>query len=137
MNSRSLTSSSSITTLRPALPSIFVMVSIAMFLLGMLDDTAQFQILVQRLYEGRYLHRAPAHHVVDLYHLVESLDLFAVVEVTQIPSDPLVQLLADELVAARRRLTRAGARAYSHHVLGVLTDLPHLFRLRLRRDRPF
>src|SRR5680860_129001 len=98
MNCRSLTSSSSITTLRPALPSIFVMVSIAMLLRGMLDDTEQFQVLVQRLHKGRYLHRAPAHHVVNLYHLVESLDLFAVVEVTQIPSDSFVHLLADELV---------------------------------------
>src|SRR5829696_5664101 len=137
MNCKSLTSSSSIVTLRPALPSIFVMVSIAMFLLGMLADTEQFQILVQRQYEGRHLHRAPTHHVVDTYHLVKALYLFSVVEVTQIPSDPLVQLLADELVPARRRLTRTGARTYSHHVLGVLTDLPHLFRLRLRRDRPF
>src|SRR5215217_1795208 len=137
MNCRFLTSSSSIVTLRPALPSIFVMVSIAMFLLGMLYDTEQFQILLQRLYEGRHLHRAPAHHVVDTYHLAQALYLFSVVKVTQIPPDPLVQLLADELVPARRRLTRTGARAYSHHVLGVLTDLPHLFRLRLRRDRPF
>src|SRR5215208_989011 len=137
MNCRFLTSSSSIKTLRPALPSIFVMVSIAMFLLGMLDDTEQFQILVQRLNKGRYLHRAPAHHVVDLYHLAQALDLFAVVEVTQIPSDPLVYLLAGKLVPARRRLARTGACAYSHHVLGVLTDLPHLFRLRLGRDRTF
>src|SRR5215218_8169334 len=137
MNCKSLTSSSSIVTLRPALPSIFVMVSIAMFLLGMFEDTEQFQILVQRLQEGRHLHRAPAHHVVDTYHLAQALDLFAVVEVTQIPSDSLVYLLAGELVPARRRLARTGARSYSHHVLGVLTDLPHLFRLRLRRDRPF
>src|SRR5215211_762270 len=137
MNCRFLASSSSIKTLRPALPSIFVMVSIAMFLLGMLDDTEQFQILIQRLNKGRYLHRAPAHHVVDLYHLVKALDLLAVIEVTKIPPDPLVQLLADELVPARRRLACTGARAYSHHVLGVRTDLPHLFRLRLRRDRTF
>src|SRR5215207_1644078 len=137
MNCRSSTASSSIKTLRPALPSIFVMVSIAMFLLGMFDDTEQFQILVQRLNKGGYLHRASSYHVVYLYHLVEPLDLFAVVKVTQIPPDPLVQLLADELVPARRRLTRTGARPYSHHVLGVLTDLPHLFRLRFGRDRPF
>src|SRR5215208_2561906 len=137
MNCRFLTSSSSIKTLRPALPSIFVIVSIAMFLGGMLADTKQFQVLVQRLQKGRHLHRAPTHHIVDLYYLVEALDLFAVIEVTQIPPDPLVQLLADELVPARRRLTRTGARANSYHVLGVLTDLPHLFRLRLRRDRPF
>src|SRR5829696_1655515 len=137
MNCKSSTALSSIRTLRPALPSIFVMVSIAMFLLGMLADTEQFQMLVQRLQKGRHLHRAPSHHVVDTYHLIESLDLFAVVEVTQIPPDPLIQLLADELVPARRRLTRTGARAYSHDVLGVLTDLPHLFLLRLRRDRPF
>src|SRR5829696_3738289 len=137
MNCRFLTSSSSIKTLRPALPSIFVMVSIAMFLLGMLDDTEEIQILVQRLNKGGHLHRAPTHHVVDTYHLVKVLDLFSVVEVTQIPPDPLVYLLTDELVPARRRLTRTGARAYSHHVLGVLTDLPHLFRLRLRRDRTF
>src|SRR5215208_3184475 len=137
MNWWFLTSSSSIKTLRPALPSIFVMVSIAMFLLGMLDDTEQFQILVQRLNKGRHLHRAPAHHVVDTYHLVKARYLFSVIEVTQIPPDPLVQLLTGKLVPARRRLTRTGARAYSHHVLGVLTDLPHLFRLRLRRDRPF
>src|SRR5215208_8215495 len=137
MNCRSLTSSSSIKTLRPALPSIFVMVSIAMFLGGMLDDTEQFQILVHRLYKSRHLHRAPSHLVVDTYHLVKALYLFSVVEVTQIPPDPLVQLLADELIPARRRLTRTGARAYSHHVLGVLTDLSYLFGLRLRRDRPF
>src|SRR5215210_5450504 len=137
MNCRSLTSSSSIKTLRPALPSIFVMVSIAMFLRGMLDYTEQFQVLVPRLNKGRYLHRAPVHHVVDPNYLVKALDLFSVVEVTQIPLNPLVQLLADELVPARRRLTRTGARAYSDHTLGVLTDLPHLFRLRLRRDRPF
>src|SRR5215208_2737739 len=137
MNCRSLTSSSSIKTLRPALPSIFVMVSIAMFLGGMLDDTEQFQILVQRLNKGRHLHRAPSHLVVDTYHLVKALYLFSVVEVTQIPPDPLVQLLADELVPARRRLSRTGVRAYSHHVLGVLTDLSHLFGLQLRRDRPF
>src|SRR5215210_4567870 len=109
MNCKSLTSSSSIVTLRRALPSILVMVSIAMFLRGMFDDTEQFQVLVQRLNKGRHLHRAPAHHVVDLYHLAQALDLFAVVEVTQVPSDSFVQLLADELVAARRRLTRAGA----------------------------
>src|SRR5215218_964331 len=137
MNCRFLTSSFSIVTLRPALPSIFVMVSIAMFLLGMLDDTEQFQILVQSLNKGGNLHRAPAHHIVDTYHLAQALYLFSVVKVTQIPPDPLVQLLADELVPARRRLTRTGARAYSHHVLGVLTDLPHLFRLRLGRDRTF
>src|ERR671912_2124858 len=112
MNCRFLTSSSSIVTLRPALPSIFVMVSIAMFLLGMLDDTEQFQILVQRLKKGRHLHRTPAHHVVDLYYLVKALDLFSVVEVTQIPPDSLVQLLAGELIPARRRLTRTCARAY-------------------------
>src|SRR5215203_939761 len=137
MNCKSSTALSSIRTLRPALPSIFVMVSIAMFLLGMLADTEQFQMLVQRLQKGRHLHRAPSHHVVDTYHFIESLDLFAVVEVTQIPPDSLVQLLADELVPARRRLSRTGARAYCHHVLGVLTDLPHLLLLRLRRDRPF
>src|SRR5215216_4145 len=137
MNCRSLTSSSSINTLRPALPSIFVMVSIAMFLRGMVGDFEQFQILVQRLYEGRYLHRAPAHHIVDLYNLVEPLDLFSVVEVTQVPPYSFVYLLAGKLVPARRWLTRTGARAYGHQVLGVLTDLPHLFRLRLRRDRPF
>src|SRR5215203_4639309 len=137
MNCRSLTSSSSIKTLRLALPSIFVMVSIVRFLRGMLADTKQFQVLVQRLQEGRHLHRAPAHHVVDVYDLVELLDLFAVVEVTQVPPDSFVKLLADELVAARRRLTRTRARAYSHHVVGVLTDLSHLFRLRLGRDRPF
>src|SRR5829696_7473666 len=137
MNCRSSTASSSIMTLRPALPSIFVMVSIAMFLLGMLDDTEQFQILVQRLQKGRHLHWAPTHHIVETYHLAQVLDLFGVVEVTQVPPDPLVQLLAGKLIPARRRLTRTGARAYSHHVLGVLTDLPHLFRLRLRRDRPF
>src|SRR5215203_1443902 len=137
MNCRFLTSSSSINTLRPALPSIFVMLSIAMFLLGMLDDTEQFQILVQRLNKSRYLHRAPAHHIVDLYNLVEPLDLFSVVEMTQIPPYSFVYLLAGKLVPARRRLTRTGARAYSHNVLGVRTDLPHLFLLRLRRDRPF
>src|SRR5215203_183201 len=137
MNCRFLTSSSSIKTLRPALPSIFVMVSMAMFLLGMLDDTEQFQILVQRQYKSRYLHRASSYHVVDLYHLVKALDLFSVVEVTQVPPYSFVYLLADELVPARRRLTRTGARANSHYVLGVLTNLSHLFRLRLRRDRPF
>src|SRR5215203_1468818 len=137
MNCRFLTSSSSIKTLRPALPSIFVMVSIAMFLLGMLDDTELFQILVHRQNKGRHLHRAPAHHVVDTYHLVKALNLFAVIEVTQIPPNSFAYLLAGKLVPARRRLTRTGARANSHHVLGVLTDLPHLFRLRLRRDRPF
>src|SRR5215212_11715607 len=131
MNCRSSTTSSSITTLRPALPSIFVMGSIAMFLRGMLDDTEQIQVLVQRLQEGRRLHGAPAHHVVDLYDLVEPLDLFAVVEVTQIPPDSLVYLLAGKLVPARRRLACTGARTYSNHVLGVLTDLPRLFRLRL------
>src|SRR5215211_1376918 len=101
MNCRSSTASSPIMTLRPALPSIFVMVSIAMFLLGMLADTEQFQILVQRLQKGRHLHRAPAHHVVDTYHSVKSLYLFSVVEVTQIPSDPLVQLLTGKLVPDR------------------------------------
>src|ERR671910_769712 len=114
MNCRSSTASSSIKTLRPALPSIFVMVSIAMFLLGMLADTEQFQKLVQRLNKGRYLHRAPTHHVVDTYHLAQALDLPSVVEVTQIPPDPLVQLLADELVPARRRLTRTGALPLRH-----------------------
>src|SRR5215213_7300649 len=109
MNCRSLTSSSSIVTLRPALPSIFVMASIAIFLRGMLDDTEQFQILVQSLQKGRHLHRAPAHHVVDTYHLVKALYLFSVVEVTQIPSDPLVQLLTGKLVPDRGRLTRTGA----------------------------
>jgi hypothetical protein len=49
----------------------------------MLDDTEEMQILVQRLQKGRHLHRAPAHHVVDLYHLVELPDLFAIIEVTQ------------------------------------------------------
>src|SRR5215211_656260 len=137
MNCRFLTSSSSIKTLRPALPSIFVMVSIAMFLLGMFDDTEQFQILVQRLNKGGHLHRAPSHLVVDTYHLVKALYLLAVIEVTQIPPNSFVYLLTGKLVAARRRLTRTGACANSHHVLGVLTDLPHLFRLRLRRDRPF
>src|SRR5918995_486559 len=137
MNCRSSTASSSITTFRPALPSIFVMVSIAMFLRGMSDDTVQFQILVQRLQEGWHLHRASAHHVIDLYHLTQVLDLFAVVEVTQVPSDPLIYLLAGKLVPARRRLARTGARAYSHHVPGVLADLSYLFGLRLGRDRPF
>src|ERR687897_2333466 len=137
MNSRSLTSSSSIKTLRPALPSIFVIVSIAMFLGDMLADTKQFQVLVQRLQKGRHLHRAPTHHIVDLYYLVEPLDLFAVVKVTQVPPYSFVYLLVGKLVPARRRLAGTGARAYSHHVLGVLTDLPHLFRLRLRRNRPF
>src|SRR5215213_7563046 len=131
MNCRSLTSSSSIVTLRPALPSIFVMVSIAMFLRGMLDDTEQFQVLVQRLQEGRHLHRASAHHVVNLYHLVEPLDLFAVVEVTQVPPDPLVYLLTNKLISACRGLSRAGARTYGHHVLRVLPYLPRLFCLRL------
>src|SRR5215204_3588416 len=97
MNCRSLSASSSIMTFRPALPSILVMVSIVMFLLGMLDDT----------------------------------------EVTQIPPDSLVHLLADELVAARRGLPRTGARAYRHHVPCVLSYLSYLFRLRLGRDRPF
>src|SRR5215217_8065744 len=137
MNSRFLTSSSSIVTLRPALPSIFVMVSIAMFLGGMLDDTKQFQVLVQRLQKGRHLHRAPTHHIVDLNYLVEPLDLFAVVKVTQVPPYSFVYLLAGKLIPARRRLTRTGTCAYSHHVLGVLTGLPHLLRLRLRRDRTF
>src|SRR5215208_6159550 len=137
MNCRFLTSSFSIVTLRPALPSIFVMVSIAMFLLGMLDDTEQFQILVQSLNKGGHLHRASSYHVVDLYHLVKTLDLFSVVEMTQIPPNSFVYLLTGKLVPARRRLTRTGARADSYHVLGVLTDLPHLFGLRLRRDRPF
>src|SRR5918994_6865774 len=122
MNCKSLTSSSSIMTLRPALPSIFVMVSIAIFLRGMLDDTEEFQILVQRLNKGRCLHRAPAHHIVDLYYLAQALDLFCVVEVTQIPPYSFVYLLAGKLVAARRRLTRTGARPYGYHVLGVLTD---------------
>src|SRR5829696_6716234 len=99
MNWRFMTSSSSIKTLRPTLPSIFMMVSIAMFLRGMLDDTEQFQILVERLYKGRHLHRAPAHHVVDTYHLFKALDLSSVVEVTQIPPDPLVQLLTGKLVS--------------------------------------
>src|SRR5215208_3451530 len=137
MNCRSLITSSSIMTLRPALPSIFVMVSMAMFLRGMIDYTEQFQVLVQRLQKGRYLHRAPTHHVVDLYHFAQALDLFGVIEVTQIPLDSLVYLLTGKLVPARRGLSRTGARAYSHHVLRVLTDLPCLFLLRLRGDRPF
>src|SRR5215208_2835899 len=137
MNCRSSTISSSIMTLSPALPSIFVMVSMAMFLRGMLDDTEQFQILVQRLQEGRRLHRAPAHHVVNLYHLVELLDLFAVIEVTQIPLDSFVYLLASKSIADCRRLACAGARTYRHHVLGILTDFAYLFGLRLRGDRPF
>src|SRR5215208_5072665 len=122
MNCRSLITSSSIMTLRPALPSIFVMVSMAMFLRGMIDYTEQFQVLVQRLQKGRYLHRAPTHHVVDLYHFAQALDLFGVIEVTQIPLDSLVYLLTGKLVPARRGLSRTGARAYSHHVLRVLTD---------------
>src|SRR5215217_6564176 len=136
MNCRSLTSSSSIVTFRPALPSIFVMVSIAMLLRGMLDDTEQFQVLVQRLQEGRSLHRAPAHHVVNLYHLAQALYLFTIVKVTQIPPDSFVNLLTGKLVPARRRLARTGARAYSHHVLGVLRlerlhvpELDHLLPL--------
>src|SRR5215207_4179107 len=137
MNCKSSTALSSIRTLRPALPSIFVMVSMAMFLRGMLDDTELFQVLVQRLQEGRRLHRAPAHHVVDLYHLVEPLYLFAIIEVTQVPPDSFVDLLAGKLVPTRRRLACTGARTYRHHVLRVLTDLPHLIRLRLRRDSSF
>src|SRR5215211_9115739 len=96
MNCRSLTTSSSITTFRPALPSILAMVSITMFLLGMLDDAEEFQILIQRLQKGGYLHRASANHVIDLYHLVERLDLFAIIETTQVPSDSLVYLRARE-----------------------------------------
>src|SRR5215204_4532074 len=98
MNCRSLTTSPSIKTLRPALPSIFVMVSIVMFLRGMIDDTEQFQIIVQRLQERRHLHRAPTHHVINLNHLVESPDLFAVIEVTQVPLNSFVYLLAGKLI---------------------------------------
>src|SRR5215218_10508719 len=130
MNCKSLTTSSSITTLSPALPSIFVMVSIAMFLRGMLDDTEQFQVLVQRLQEGRHLHRASSHHVVNLYHLIELLYLFLVIEMSQIPLDPLVYLLASKSIAACRRLSCTGARSYRDHVLGILTDLAYLFGLR-------
>src|SRR5215212_7535272 len=50
INCRSLTTLSSIMTLSPALPSIFVMVSITIFLLGiLLIDIEQVQVLLQRL----------------------------------------------------------------------------------------
>src|SRR5687768_1545987 len=97
MNCRSLTVSSSMKTLRPALPSILVMASITMFVLAMPVHTEQVEVLLHRLQEGWHLHRASAYHVVDLYHLVEPPDLFAVVEVTQVPSDPFVNLLICEL----------------------------------------
>src|SRR5215212_7766405 len=105
-----------------------------MFVLRMLRDVEKFQILAQRLQEGRYLHRTSPHHVIHLYHLVEFPHLRPVIEVAQVPPDPLVYLLVDKLVATRRWLSRAGAGAYSHHVSRVLPYPSRLLRLRVGGD---
>src|SRR5215204_4217360 len=132
MNCRFLTASPSIMTLSPALPSIFVMVSIIMFLLCMLGNAEHLKVLLQYLQKGRHLHRASAHHVINLDHLVESFDLFAIIEVTQVPSNSFVYLLAGKLIPACRGLSCTGARTYRHDIFRVLSYLLCLFRLRLR-----
>src|SRR5918912_3249493 len=131
MNRRSLTASFSMTTASPASPSIFVMASILISLLCTLRDVELLQVLVQRLQEGRHLHRASPHHVVDLYHVVEFPHLWSVVEMAHVPSDSLVQLLANELIAACRGLSRTGASAYRHYVSCVLSYPLCLLRLRI------
>src|SRR5215208_1236681 len=128
---RTGSSSSSMTTSRPALPSIFVMASIDMFVLRMLRDVEKIQVLVQRLQKGRHLHRASPHHVIHLYHVVEFPHLRPVIEVAQVPPDPLVYLLADKLVATRRWLSRACAGAYRHHISRVIPYPSRLLRLRV------